>query len=241
MTRVEETEKNLISFSLLSPFQCLLFLSLLSLLTISFVTLLGIIHVQAAKLRILTSISQSNIIADDLHRYNNTQEISIILYFLLSLQILTILFILSAKYSVYVSFVNFNSQEILLNFFFFSVTFNSVHNYVERPSGIEGETVFLAGFSKKRNKFHTIERRNRSSHPLHVPSPLEEIIPRYRCFSSRLYWFFYDFRESLQLTLNGHPTSLVGVNDWKDFLRQYKAFGETLEIFSDILSLLSFC
>lgn len=209
-----------------------------ALLTISFVTLLEIIHVQAAKLRILASISQSNIIDDEFtYRYNNTQEISIILHFLLSLQILIILFMLYYLLNIrYTLFVHFNCEKIC---WIFSVTFNSVHNYVEWPSGIEEETVFLAGFSKKRNKFHTIERRNRSSHPLHVPSPLEEIIPRYRCFSSRLYWFFYDFRESLQLTLNGHP-SLLGVNDWKDFLRQYKAFGETLEIFSNVLWLLSF-
>lgn len=144
---------------------------------------------------------------------------------------------LSAKYSKRV--ILFIS--IARNFVKFPQSFLTLCTIiVERPSGIEGEAVFLAGFSKKRNKFHTIERRNRSSHPLHVPAPLEEIIPRYRCFSSRLYWFFYDFRESLQLTLNGHPTSLLGVNDWKDFPRQYKAFWETLEIFSDILSSLLF-
>lgn len=108
---------------------------------------------------------------------------------------------------------------------------------VERPSGIEEETVFLAEFSKKRNKFHTIERRNRSSHPLHVPSPLEEIIPLPLLLKQTLL-----ILPRLERIASADFKWASDISSRCKRLKRFSAFWETLEIFSFyILSSLSFC
>lgn len=71
-------------------------------------------------------------------------------------------------------FVNFNCKMQFAYFFQSSSI----------PCTVMAERLFDSDrtscrFSKKRDKFYTIERRNRGTHPLRVLSPLEGIILRY--------------------------------------------------------------
>lgn len=140
----------------------------------------------------------------------------------------SILFILFAKCTVY--FVNFNCK---IKFVQFPRSSSLCTIMAERPSGTRSYRTSRR-FSKKRNKFHTIELRNRGSHPLRVLSSLEGIISRYRASQA-------DSIDSFTTWKNRFSWLRIAV--WrlfdvktieKIFLRQCKTSREILEIFSDI-------
>lgn len=138
--------------------------------------------------------------------------------------ILIILLILIVRNNSHISFVPF--------------IFDNSTIMAERPSGTRSNGTSRI-FSKKRNKFHTIEHRNRGFHPLRVLSPLEGIIPHYRVSQADSIGSFATWKNRFDWLRMG-VWCLSREDDWKDFPRQYKTSREILEIFSNISSPLSY-
>lgn len=131
-------------------------------------------HLRMAKLRISVSILRPNIIRDEFTyslRYRDIQSVFCISFWRFQY---CLYYSLNVRYMRY--FVNFNCK---IKFVQFPRSSSPCTIMAERPSGTRSYRTSRR-FSKKRNKFHTIELRNRGSHPLRVLSSLEGIIPRYR-------------------------------------------------------------